>query len=716
MKYWILTTEYPPYHGGGIGTYAYQLSLLLNKRGVEVSIFIADKGATGYTEEKNDGLRIIRFSPYYAESASLLGYEAMQSFSFCTIVEEYLDTEGSPDWIEAQEYNGVAYYLLQKKHIGYEKFRDLKIAVTCHCPSFLLHEHNHSSRYRLPNYWTGEMERFCIESADACFSPSRYLIDKLKQYGIKRNDIKVVSNPYTSSEAAQKKTYAGRDILFIGKVSPAKGILELLDAMGPLCSKYPDIRLNIAGDADFYFHSQGQLMNVFLKRKYAALFDAGKVILKGTLDAPAIGDLINRSFLVVLPSKMENFPYAVMEAMYRETPVLATVDGGQKEIIVSGVNGFLYDAYDKTALQESIASIIEMQESSLADIGKNAREAVTQYCNPENHFVQKTGYLKELYSTASSEFPFHSVPESKKLKIIEAGKDAGLLSVVIPYFNLGKYIGEAVKSVFESNYKHIELIIVDDGSSDPDSIKELEKLQDNPAIKIIRQPNQGLANARNTGAKAAKGDFLTFLDADDLVHADYYVKAIRTLSQKDNVHFAGCWVKYFGGSGGGWPSFTPVFPYLLFHNMINSSSLVYKRASFCRCGLNDPSFIYGMEDYESVISMMANGCYGIVLPELLFYYRVRKDSMSRSFNESNQKYLYELIARKHEGVLKQYAADIFCLLNANGPGYRIDNPTRLTATYTGNAFLNSKLGRLAEIARRSPRIRKAFLKLKSNIR
>ena len=146
----------------------------------------------------------------------------------------------------------------------------------------------------------------------------------------------------------------------------------------------------------------------------------------------------------------------------------------------------------------------------------------------------------------------------------------------------------------------MEVIIVNDGSTEKESLNKLEHLA-NRGIKIIHQSNQGLAVARNYGAMEATGDFLAFLDADDMISTTYYSRAVEILQCKSNVSFVGCWVQYFGESKNQWPAFNPEPPYLLFHNMVNSSGLVYKRESFLKAGLNDTRFIYGMEDYDRIM-------------------------------------------------------------------------------------------------------------------
>lgn len=93
-----------------------------------------------------------------------------------------------------------------------------------------------------------------------------------------------------------------------------------------------------------------------------------------------------------------------------------------------------------------------------------------------------------------------------------------LISVIMPVYNVEKYVAESIKSVLNQSYKNLELIIVDDGGTD----KSLDICRsfDDDRIRIISQENRGLAGARNTGIAAAKGDYIALLDSDDLWHKD----------------------------------------------------------------------------------------------------------------------------------------------------------------------------------------------------
>ncbi|NES42262.1 glycosyltransferase family A protein, partial [Moorena sp. SIO2C4] len=88
------------------------------------------------------------------------------------------------------------------------------------------------------------------------------------------------------------------------------------------------------------------------------------------------------------------------------------------------------------------------------------------------------------------------------------------VSVIIPVYKVEKYIAATVESVLAQTYKNFELLLIDDGSPD-NSIQICQQIND-PRIKIIRQDNQGVSAARNTGIRHAQGEYIAFLDGDDL--------------------------------------------------------------------------------------------------------------------------------------------------------------------------------------------------------
>jgi len=110
-----------------------------------------------------------------------------------------------------------------------------------------------------------------------------------------------------------------------------------------------------------------------------------------------------------------------------------------------------------------------------------------------------------------------------------------LISVVIPAYNAAAFIKKAINSVLTQSYKHLEIIIVNDGSIDKTT--DIVNALSDKRIKLISQSNMGLSNARNTGIKASKGEYIAFLDADDYWKPEKLEKQLKLLTQHPEIGF-----------------------------------------------------------------------------------------------------------------------------------------------------------------------------------
>ncbi len=99
------------------------------------------------------------------------------------------------------------------------------------------------------------------------------------------------------------------------------------------------------------------------------------------------------------------------------------------------------------------------------------------------------------------------------------------ISVIIPAYNGEKYIAQCIENVLCQTYKDLEIIVVNDGSTD----RTAEIAAGYPGVKLVSQQNQGLSVTRNNGAKVATGDYIHFLDVDDLLGRDYYERMVEAL-------------------------------------------------------------------------------------------------------------------------------------------------------------------------------------------
>ena len=117
--------------------------------------------------------------------------------------------------------------------------------------------------------------------------------------------------------------------------------------------------------------------------------------------------------------------------------------------------------------------------------------------------------------------------------------DEKLVSVIIPAYNIEDYIGRCLDSIISQTYKNLEIIVVDDGSRD-----HTGEILDNYAkkdrrIKVIHKENGGVSSARNKGIEAAEGDYIGFIDGDDLIESEMY-KTLVDLLEEENADIAHC--------------------------------------------------------------------------------------------------------------------------------------------------------------------------------
>ncbi len=113
------------------------------------------------------------------------------------------------------------------------------------------------------------------------------------------------------------------------------------------------------------------------------------------------------------------------------------------------------------------------------------------------------------------------------------------VSVIIPVYNTAEYLPKCLNSVTHQTYQNLEIIAINDGSTDNSKAILENYTQKNPRLKIITQKNQGLSAARNAGLKIASGDFVTFVDSDDLIESKMIEKMLDAL-KKSNADVAVC--------------------------------------------------------------------------------------------------------------------------------------------------------------------------------
>lgn len=237
-----------------------------------------------------------------------------------------------------------------------------------------------------------------------------------------------------------------------------------------------------------------------------------------------------------------------------------------------------------------------------------------------------------------------------------------LVSVVIPCYNHGAYLSEAVDSVLGQSYPHLEIIVVNDGSTDPDT-KTLLAHFDRPSCRVLHTDNQGLSAARNNGIRQSKGEYVCCLDADDKYHPDYFAKAVSVLDGDESRQYGAvaAWVRFFGSNTTLWktvgsnsPGFAPFLQGI--RNNLQSATM-FRRRCWEEIGGFDESMTRGYEDWDFWLSMLELGYQWFCLEEELIYYRQKERSMVIDADEVRPSLLATLV-KKHQKFYREYMTDI----------------------------------------------------------
>ena len=193
-----------------------------------------------------------------------------------------------------------------------------------------------------------------------------------------------------------------------------------------------------------------------------------------------------------------------------------------------------------------------------------------------------------------------------------------------------------MQSVFSSTHRPVEVLIVNDGSMD-NSLQLAKQLASSyPEIKILDQPNQGVAKARNSGIHAAEGDFILCLDADDLISKNYLSEALATLQGNPSIKVVYCKAVKFNEKGQKNWNLKPFSRYQLARDNMIFVSALFRKEDWKACGGFSEDMSYGREDWEFWIKMLKNGGEVIQLPFIGFFYRLTPTS-KRKKTGTNQK-------------------------------------------------------------------------------
>ncbi|MEL5849908.1 MAG: glycosyltransferase, partial [Candidatus Igneacidithiobacillus chanchocoensis] len=330
----------------------------------------------------------------------------------------------------------------------------------------------------------------------------------------------------------------------------------------------------------------------------------------------ALTELAQRGTLAVIPSLTENSPYTVLECLTRGIVLLASRVGGIPEMLAQSDHAtHLFDPNPRALAQALHLALEEGMHS--ASLAWNPAEVERRW---QDFLQDKARVVKQ------NRIKLHS----------KAGSP--LVSICLVHYNRPHLLAQVLDSLRAQTYRNFEVVLVDDGSPGEAAQRYLDAIQSEfhgHGWQIIRQPNSYLGTARNHAAQAARGDYLLFMDDDNVAlpyMLEHFVQAAES-SGADiltcvNMPFTGdrvpplperIWVPLGGAAGAG-----------LYRNAFGDANALWKRSAFEHIGGYTTDYGVGHEDWELFSDAVLAGLRLEVVPEPLYWYRVNPQGMLRA--------------------------------------------------------------------------------------
>src|SRR3954471_10161974 len=190
------------------------------------------------------------------------------------------------------------------------------------------------------------------------------------------------------------------------------------------------------------------------------------------------------------------------------------------------------------------------------------------------------------------------------------------ISVLVPCFDDGATIREAVDSIDEN--EEVEIVVIDDGSRDPDTITVLDDLASTGGVRLVRQANAGVAAALRAGTAVASGQYIFMLNSDDLAERHALADLANALDADTGADFAFGWIHFFGDVDfvARQPAWNPWI--LLYSNRWAISSLYRREALDAVGGVPDGT---AYEDWELLLGLAEQDRRGVLVPQVVLHYR-----------------------------------------------------------------------------------------------
>ena len=626
----FVSREVFPFDSAGLGNYVTFTAAALAEA-AEVTIITTDTHEARYHEllaaadaRLPGGVRFEFVSePSLEDAAGWYGpLHLWSARAYEALVRLYPD--GGPDLAEFPDYLGEGCVTAQAKQTLDRRLRNTLVCIRAYTTAEMcavLDGHLPDDR---ETRHVSEIERFALRHSDCFLWPGGGVLDAYRAFYGEAGVCAPVQIPHTVSPGADPS--APPDLggplrfLYVGRLERRKGVQNLIRAATSIPGE--NWSLTVVG-GDTPTAPLGRSMRAQLELMIAG---DSRIRLLPRIPRDEVLALYGDAHVCISPSLWECWPNTVLEAFEQNRPVLATPVGGHLGMIESGRDGWLLSDTSADGLASHMERLIDSRDE-LGDLLRTQapREKFARLADP--------GPVRERYADLLGRAGERAVAGRRPARANGPQPDAPLVSIVIPYFHMERFVEDTLASIAVQTHDRIETIIVNDGSMrEQDSV--LTTLADRYRFSLATQINSGLGQARNLGLALSRGEYVLPVDPDDVLMPSFVERAVAVLEQRPELAYVTAWSEYMTEDGrplapNGYRPLGNQVGWLERENLAGSAMAVFRRRVFER-GLRYSPDLTGYEDWLLYRELTAAGEIGFVIPESLLKYRLRSGSMLRS--------------------------------------------------------------------------------------
>jgi glycosyltransferase involved in cell wall biosynthesis len=425
---WYLSFEQHTDHGAGLGSYIRQVIASAEATGRAVRIFQPSRDGTGEQRHSDGCVTIINVPMIETPARDALGHWMCMSLSMAEAVGNELKHKSAPAAIEVPDGFALGYFLFQRKLTGEAALVNIPLILCAHTPIGLIEDWIGNDTHRLPNWWIYRAEKWCYLAADAVVTLSDAIERILNDRGYLSSSSLVhrAVNPYLpisqpiSAPAIQRTSVVG----MASRMVDWKGLRQTMEAAAAAEAANIPIVFELCG----HTHSDFERA----KTDYAKLFASGRVKYLGVLNASELDERRKLWTCQLHPAPLDNFPYAVVEALFRGLPCLISQGNGVGAVLPNTLKEKLIVDFSDPV---EVCRKIEKSASIRADIAN----LDLSLFGPDAYFSNRDALIARLsVARKRNLFPFVDADQAQtnlRLKVGNNNEEGEVrLTVVIPYY------------------------------------------------------------------------------------------------------------------------------------------------------------------------------------------------------------------------------------------------------------------------------------------